>query len=93
VRRRFVAAAAAGALFGSGLVWAAAPSFAVHDTGMFELDGNIVHNGTATYDWASLFDAGGNRIVTPDPNNGPLLASGFVSDLASFGHYLLRRRH
>jgi len=81
--RRFVAAAAAGALFSSGLVWAAAPSFAVHDTGMFELDGNIVHDGTATYDWGNLFGATGNRLVAPDPNNGPLLASGFVSDLAA----------
>jgi hypothetical protein len=37
---------------------------AVHDTGVFELDGNIVHNGTATYDWGNIFDATGASIPT-----------------------------
>jgi uncharacterized repeat protein (TIGR01451 family) len=41
--RRFVAAAAAGALLSSGMVWAAAPSFAAACTtvGGFEIDGNM----------------------------------------------------
>lgn len=81
-QRRVIAALVAGLLMASGLVWAAGPSFAVHDTGQFELDGNIAHNSATTppYDWASMFGAGGTRLVTPDPNNGPVLASGFVDD-------------
>jgi uncharacterized repeat protein (TIGR01451 family) len=60
-------------------------ALAVHDTGMFELDGNAVHNSATTppYDWTSLFNASGNRIVTPDPHNGPLLASTFIQDSAT----------
>jgi uncharacterized repeat protein (TIGR01451 family) len=71
-------------LLAAGLVWAASPSQAVHDNSMFELDGNTVHNSATTppWDWNSLFDASGNRLVTPDPDNGPLLASTFVSDAA-----------
>ena len=82
---RYVALAAAAALVGAGIVVAAQPSGAVHDTGLFELDGNIAHNAPAPlpYDWASLFDASGNRLVTPDPLNGPLLASTFASDAAT----------
>src|SRR6476469_2669945 len=55
---------------------------AVHDNGMFELDGNVVHNSATTppYDWTSLFGAGGTQLVTPDPTNGPVLASAFVDD-------------
>ena len=36
---------------------------AVHDNGMFELDGNVVHNSATTppYDWTSLFGAGRQR--------------------------------
>ena len=66
------------------LIAEATPSFAVHDTGMFELEGNIAHNAGSTppYDWASLFDASGNPTVTADPINGPLLASTFVHDSA-----------
>jgi len=58
---------------------------AVHDNGMFELDGNTVHNSATTppYDWESLFGATGNRLITPDPINGPLLADIFVSDAAT----------
>ena len=60
---------------------------AVHDTGMFELDGNIVLTGdNATYDWGNLFDAAGGQAVTPDPDNGPLLASTFVADSADPDH-------
>src|SRR5438034_6376861 len=67
----------------AGLMWIGAAQ-AVHDNGMFELDGNTVHNSATTppYDWNSLFDASGNRIVTPDPINGPILADVFVSDAA-----------
>ena len=66
------------------MVAVATPSFAVHNTGMFELDGNIAHNAASTppYDWTSLFDASGNPTVTADPINGPLLASTFVHDSA-----------
>src|SRR6476659_11304194 len=55
---------------------------AVHDNGMFELDGNVVHNSATTppYDWTSLFGAGVTQLVTPDPTNGPVLASAFVDD-------------
>jgi len=64
------------------LVAGIGPAYAVHDTGMFELDGNIAHNGTATYDWGNLFTASGARAVTPDPDNGPVLASDFNADAA-----------
>src|SRR4051812_40593738 len=55
---------------------------AVHDNGMFELDGNVVQNSATTppYDWTSLFGAGGTQLVAPDPINGPVLASAFVDD-------------
>jgi len=35
------------------MIAVAAPSFAVHNTGMFELEGNIAHNAGSTppYDW------------------------------------------
>ena len=81
--RRMSAVVGAAALAVGALVWAAQPSLAVHDNGMFELDGNIAHNSATTppFDWASLFDASGNQLVAPDLN-GPLLASGFFSDAA-----------
>ena len=65
----------------AGLMWIGSAQ-AVHDTGMFELDGNVVHNAATTppYDWTSLFGAGGTQLVTPDPSNGPILADTFVDD-------------
>ena len=66
-----------------GLMWIGSAG-AVHDNGMFELDGNTVNNGSAVYDWNDLFDASGNRLITPDPINGPLLADTFVSDRKRF---------
>jgi uncharacterized repeat protein (TIGR01451 family) len=82
--RRVRSIATVGFLIAAGLVWSAGPAQAVHDNGMFELDGNTTHNSGTTppYDWNSLFDASGNRIVTPDPDNGPVLASTFVNDTA-----------
>src|SRR2546429_1022271 len=67
----------------AGLMWIGAAQ-AVHDNGMFELDGNTVHNSVTTppYDWNSLFDSSGNRLITPDPIFGPLLADAFVTDTA-----------
>lgn len=60
------------------------PAGAVDATGQFEMDGNIVHDSGTTppYDWASLFNASGQRLVTPDPVNGPLLADTFLADTA-----------
>src|SRR3954447_15161334 len=65
----------------TALLWIGSAQ-AVHDTGVFELDGNVVHNAATTppYDWTNLFGATGNQLVTPDPVNGPLLASVFVDD-------------
>ncbi len=65
----------------AGLMWIGAAQ-AVHDNGMFELDGNVVHDSLTTppYDWTDLFDAGGTPLITPDPINGPVLASAFVDD-------------
>src|SRR5207244_6178783 len=82
-KRRIVASIAAVVLF-SGFALAQ-NSFAVHDTGMFELDGNTVHDSATSppWDWNSLFDANGNRLITPDPDNGPLLASTFLADTAT----------
>jgi hypothetical protein len=81
--RRTASLITAGLLATGLLIWGAQSSLAVHDTGQFELDGNIVHDGTAAYDWGNLFDASGNQAVTPDPNNGPVLASEFVDDKAT----------
>src|SRR6476659_1903372 len=65
----------------AGLMWIGAAQ-AVHDNGMFELDGNVVHNSATTppYDWTSLFGATGNQLIAPDPITGPVLASTFVDD-------------
>ena len=65
-----------------GLMWIGSAQ-AVHDNGMFELDGNTVNNGSAVYDWNNLFDANGNRVAPTDPINGPLLDDTFVSDAAT----------
>src|SRR6266851_3256570 len=56
---------------------------AVHDNGMFELDGNIKHDSLTTppYDWASLFNSSGNRIITPP--SGALLADDFLPDFVN----------
>jgi hypothetical protein len=35
------------------------------------------------YDWNDLFGSSGNRLITPDPINGPLLADVFVADAAT----------
>jgi uncharacterized repeat protein (TIGR01451 family) len=58
------------------------PAYAVHDNGMFELDGNTAQDAATPppYDWEGLFDASGNQTVTPDPDNGPVLASTFIKD-------------
>src|SRR5262245_59844540 len=79
--RRVRSIAVVSVLILAGLMWIGAAQ-AVHDNGMFELDGNTVHNSATTppYDWNSLFDSSGNRLITPDPINGPLLADTFVSD-------------
>jgi uncharacterized repeat protein (TIGR01451 family) len=68
----------------AGLLWIGSAQ-AVHDNGMFELDGNTVHNSATTppYDWNSLFGANGQQLITPDPINGPLLGDVFVSDAAT----------
>jgi hypothetical protein len=78
--RRF---ATVSVLIVAGLMFIGAAQ-AVHDNGMFELDGNTVHNSATTppYDWNSLFGSTGNRLITPDPINGPVLADTFVSDAA-----------
>ena len=82
--RRVRGIAVVGVLVLAGLMWIGAAQ-AVHNTGMFELDGNTVHNSATTppYDWNSLFDASGNRIVQPDPINGPILDDVFVADSAT----------
>src|SRR6476660_6405976 len=79
--RRVRRIATVSVLLVAGLMFIGAAQ-AVHDNGMFELDGNTVNNGTAVYDWNDLFDASGNKLITPDPINGPLLADIFVSDAA-----------
>src|SRR5256885_3811424 len=74
--------AIAGLLVVAGMLWGVTAALAVHDNGMFELDGNVVHDAATTqpYDWTSLFGATGNQLITPDPVNGPVLASAFVND-------------
>ena len=77
-----VRTAVAGVLVVAGLLWGVSAALAVHDTGMFELEGNVVHNAATTppYDWTSLFGATGNKLITPDPVAGPVLADTFVND-------------
>jgi uncharacterized repeat protein (TIGR01451 family) len=67
----------------AGLMWIGSAQ-AVHDNGMFELDGNTTHDSATTppYDWNSLFGSSGQRLITPDPVNGPLLADAFFADAA-----------
>jgi uncharacterized repeat protein (TIGR01451 family) len=79
--RRVRSIAIASVLVVVGLMWISAAQ-AVHDNGMFELEGNVVHDSQTTppYDWTSLFGAGGTQLITPDPINGPVLASAFVDD-------------
>jgi hypothetical protein len=62
-----------------GVLMGPVPAMAVHDTGVFELDGNIKWDGNATYDWGKLFDASGASIVAP---NAVLLNSTFLTDSA-----------
>lgn len=63
------------------LVWAAQPGLAVHDNGVFELDGNTTQDAAAPpYDWEGLFDASGGQAVTP--GTGRLLGSVFLHDEA-----------
>ena len=40
--------------------------YAVHDLGLFELDGNTADStpNSAAYDWESVFDSSGNQILT-----------------------------
>ncbi len=84
--RRWTAVGAAAALLGSLFFWGATPSYAVHDTGMFELDGNTAQNATPPpYDWEGLFNADGTHKITPSFTS-PLLASGFFADAAKPDH-------
>src|SRR5450759_1201516 len=62
-----------------GVLMGPVTALAVHDTGVFELDGNIAHDGTSTYDWGNLFNASGQSIVAP---NAVLLNSTFLKDYA-----------
>src|SRR5215467_10094193 len=82
--RRVRSIAIVSVLIVAGLMWIGSAQ-AVHDNGMFELDGNTVHDSATTppFDWNSLFDANGGRIAPTDPINGPLLADTFVSDWAT----------
>ena len=79
--RRVRSIAVVTVLIVAGLMWIGSAQ-AVHDNGMFELDGNTVNNGTAVYDWNDLFGANGQQLITPDPINGPVLADVFVPDAA-----------
>ena len=62
--------------------------YAVHDIGLFELDGNTADNSApvngsnAPYDWESVFDAGGNRILFP-ATEPRLLTTTFSADAAT----------
>jgi uncharacterized repeat protein (TIGR01451 family) len=80
--RRFRSIAIFTVLVVAGLLWIGSAQ-AVHDNGMFELDGNTASNGTALYDWESLFGANGQQLITPNPVTGPVLADVFVKDYAT----------
>jgi uncharacterized repeat protein (TIGR01451 family) len=77
-----VAAVLVGAL---SALWTVLPAGAVDNTGQFEMDGNIAQQAATAppYDWGTLFNSSGVQTVTPDPVNGPLLASQFVVDTAT----------
>ena len=90
-RARLVRSTITASLLAAGaLIWAAQPSFAVHDNGMFELDGNTAQPAAGPpYDWEGLFDATGNPTVTPGTDG--LLASGFFPDAAKPDHSYFAR--
>ncbi|MFN2466492.1 MAG: hypothetical protein ABR598_09545, partial [Candidatus Dormibacteria bacterium] len=56
------------------------PALALHNSGVFELDGDIARQSATTppYDWADLFNASG----TPINVGAPLLTSAFTADYA-----------
>jgi uncharacterized repeat protein (TIGR01451 family) len=67
------------------MLLAPAGSYAVHDVGLFELDGNTVDNSApvagnnAPYDWESVFDSSGIQVLTSaaEPR---LLTAAFSAD-------------
>jgi uncharacterized repeat protein (TIGR01451 family) len=66
-------------LAGAAAAMATAPvAEAVHNAGLLELDANVTDNSGsgAPFDWASLFDSGGNPIAV----GAPLKISAFISD-------------
>ncbi|MEN3340634.1 MAG: hypothetical protein V7644_38 [Actinomycetota bacterium] len=77
-RRRSVQLAATLAVVAFALLLPASGS-AVHDLGLFELDGNTAHNSATTppYDWESIFDASGGTKTISDPH---FLLAQFNSD-------------
>src|SRR5512132_1564704 len=65
------------------MLLAPAGSYAVHDIGLFELDGNTADLVTgAPYDWESVFDSSGTQILKPaiEPR---LLTAAFSADAAT----------
>src|SRR5206468_145407 len=70
------------------MLLAPAGSYAVHDIGLLELDGNTVDNSSpvagdnSPYDWESVFDASGVQILTPaiEPR---LLTAAFSKDITT----------
>src|SRR5262245_29104850 len=82
---------AVGLAVAASLLWAAQPSFAVHDLGVFELDGNTALGARTppTFDWEGLFDGSGNQTVTPGTDG--LLASTFLPDAARPDHSYFAR--
>jgi hypothetical protein len=58
--------------------------YAVHDLGLFELDGNTADStpNNAPYDWESVFDSSGNQVLTSaiEPR---LLTATFSADAAT----------
>ena len=65
--------------------------FAVHDIGLFELDGNTadntapVNSSNAPYDWESIFNTSGQQILT-SAKEPRLLTTAFSADAATPDH-------
>jgi hypothetical protein len=53
---------------------------AVHDTGVFQLDGSILHDNTATYSWSDLFTSAG--VLKSGLPNATVLSAKFFADYA-----------
>jgi uncharacterized repeat protein (TIGR01451 family) len=69
-RKRLLTVIAAAAALTVAIALTPMTASAVHSTGLFELDGNIVDDGTPGVDWATFQNAGGSALETAFVSDG-----------------------